>query len=99
MKRMWGVAMVAALALSTSGGATAGGTSAKRVAELSGRGFEGGDPNATGKAVLRVNPAAGRICFRITFRRLIDPNFGGVYRGSRSTGGSSHVTLFNGDRE
>ena len=97
MKRRIGVivALVAAMAIVASGFASAGiGT---RVARLSGEGFHGGDPNGMGRAVLRVDPAGEKVCFRITFKRLVDPNYGGIYKGSVGTGGSLEVTLFNGD--
>lgn len=70
----------------------------RRVATLSGQGFPGGDPNARGRAVLWVNPAQEKICFRIRFRRLIKPNYGSIHRGPRSSDGPLEVTLFNGDR-
>lgn len=65
---------------------------------VSGERVEGGDPDATGRAVLQVRPARGRICFRITFRRLINPNYGSIHSGSKQYGGPLEVTLFNGDK-
>lgn len=69
-----------------------------REANLSGDDFEGGDPNATGRAVLDVMPAQGKICFRITYRRMIEPTYGSIHSGSMEFGGPLEVTLFNGDR-
>ena len=69
-----------------------------RQATLSGDGFEGGDPNARGRAVLRIAPSGGRVCFRISYRRMIEPTYGSVHSGSMESGGPLEVTLFNGDK-
>lgn len=69
-----------------------------REANLSGDSFQGGDPNATGRAVLDVMPAQGKICFLITYRRMIEPTYGSIHSGSMDFGGPLEVTLFNGDR-
>lgn len=87
-------ALTAALTLVVGGLAAA--APARRTALMSGDTY-GGDPNGKGRAVLRVDPAANRVCFRITFRRVAKPNFGGIHRGN-DYGGPLEVTLFNGDK-
>lgn len=87
-------ALVAGLTVLVSGIALA--EPARRTARLSGDTY-GGDPNATGRAVLRVDVPGNKVCFRITYRRLAEPNFGGLYRGNEY-GSALEVTLFNGDR-
>ena len=69
-----------------------------REAALSGDDFQEGDPNATGRAALDVMPARGKICFRITYRRMVEPTYGSIHSGSMEFGGPLEVTLFNGDR-
>ena len=87
-------ALVAALTLLVGGLALAEPT--RRTARLSGKTY-GGDPNGTGRAVLRVDVPGRKVCFRITYRRLVEPNFGGLHRGNEY-GSPLEVTLFNGDR-
>ncbi|MDQ4145463.1 MAG: hypothetical protein M3198_17320 [Actinomycetota bacterium] len=98
MKRALIAATLAACALALPGGAVAEGTGAHRIARLSGDGFQEGDPNASGRTDLKIRPARGTICFRITFKRMIDPNYGAILSGSLRYGGALEVTLFNGDR-
>lgn len=91
MKRLSTSVLAVALALAVSAGVAAA-DPARRTATLSGN-----DDSKTGRAVLRIDPPGGRICFRITFEGVHRPNFGGIYRGSHS-GAALEVTLFNGDR-
>ena len=98
MKRAWIAGVLSSIVLALPPGATAETSGARRIAELSGRGFQGGDRNGSGNADLRIKPAQGKICFRITFKRLIDPNYGAILSGSMEYGGALEVTLFNGDR-
>ena len=93
--------VVVALGLSTAMviGGIALATPVKRVASLNGN-FEGGDPNASGRAVLRIDRAAARICFRITFEKMVEPTYGAILKGSADTnyGNELKITLFNGDQ-
>lgn len=67
----------------------------RRVASLSGDAtFYEGDPNASGRAVLKLTPARRKICFRITFKKMRDPFFGSIHQEDGDLG----VELFNGDR-
>lgn len=66
---------------------------APRVATMSGE----TKPNATGRAALRIDPAANKVCFEITFEGVADPNFGSINRGN-GNGEVFEVELFNGDR-
>ena len=90
----WISALVAALTVLVGGLASA--EPARRTARLSGKTYSG-DPNGTGRAVLRVDVPGNKVCFRITYRRLVEPNFGGLYRGNEY-GSALEVTLFTGDR-
>ena len=98
MRRLWMLATALAL-VGLMGSGPAGAGSVERVAELSGRGFPEGDPDATGRVVLRTRPALNKLCFRITFRRLRNPNHGSLLRGDvhEQYGAELVVTLFNGD--
>lgn len=55
-----------------------------REAVPSGEGFSGGDPNATGRAELRIRPALERVCFHITFKKLVHPNYGSIHSGPKN---------------
>ena len=88
--------VLVALALLAVGSVSA--APAPREATLSGDGFDGGDPNGRGAAVLRVSPSDRKVCFRITYRRMIEPTYGSIHSGSMEFGGPLEVTLFNGDR-
>ena len=98
MRRMCAVTLAVAMLFAFPAGAGADGSGALREADLSGRGFDSGDPNGTGHASLRIRPIDGKICFRITHRRIVDPNYGGIYSGPIDSYGVLEVTLFNGDR-
>ena len=92
MKRSQIIAVLAILALTVVAVGIAVAAPAKRVANLT----SSSDSNAKGRAVLRVNPAERRICFRITFEGTnMNPTYGGIDRGGPSR--EHAVQLFNND--
>lgn len=97
-RRRAAVAILLTVALSLVVVGAVSAAPAAREASLSGNDVEGGDPNASGRAVLRVAPVDGTICFRITYRRMIAPTYGSIHSGSKEFGGPLEVTLFNGDK-
>jgi hypothetical protein len=93
MKRFWivGIIMILSVLLVTAGVAVA--TPAKRVARLS----SSEDANAKGRAVLRVDPSARKVCFRITFDGTpMNPTHGSINRG-HGYYSTPEVELFNND--
>ncbi len=53
-----------------------------------------GDPNGRGKAVIRVNPARQRLCFRLAWSRIRRPSMAHIHEGRRSQAGDVVVALF-----
>ena len=65
----------------------------KRVATLS----SSSDPDARGRAVLRVDRSERKICFRITWEdTTMNPTYGSIQRGE-GYGAQTEVQLFNND--
>jgi hypothetical protein len=56
----------------------------------------GGDPDGRGSARLRVNPAAKRVCFKITMRNIDASVAAHIHAGRRGQAGSIVVPLFEG---
>lgn len=93
MKRFWivGVIMILSVAVVPAGMAVA--ATSKRVASLK----SSNDSDARGRAVLRIDPAAGRVCFRITFEGTsMNPTYGSIDRGY-GYAAQHELQLFNND--
>lgn len=98
------LAAVAVLGLTTTVGAkghkTGEGTGKGKVlkANLKGKAEVPGpgDPDGKGKALVRVKPAKGRVCFRLSWKRIADPTKAHIHKGSRGVAGPVVVTLFDG---
>jgi len=53
-----------------------------------------GDPNGVGRATLRSADEAGRICFKIRYRRIKRATGGHIHEGQAGAAGPIVVTLF-----
>jgi hypothetical protein len=91
-------ALICVLALVTGvvlvSGAGAGGT--KRLARLTGaQEVPGpGDDDGRGRAVIRLAPGAGRVCFELSWRRIEAPTRAHIHEGPRGVAGDIVVSLF-----
>ncbi len=93
MKRSLFLGLIVALAASLVAAGMAVAAPSKRVASLS----SSTDSNARGRAVLRVDPAARRVCFRITWEGTrMNPTYGSIDRGYGDTS-QNELQLFNND--
>jgi hypothetical protein len=87
------VGLVAALVLSGSATAKPVGLSAKLqggAAEVPGP----GDPNGSGRALVRTNVAKNRVCFAISWKGLGSVLFAHIHKGKKGVAGDVVVTLF-----
>ena len=55
-----------------------------------------GDPDGKGKAVVRVQPNEGRVCFRLSWKKIAEPNRAHIHVGPKGEAGGIVVTLFEG---
>lgn len=55
-----------------------------------------GDPNGTGRASIRLYPAKGKVCFRVSWNNIGNPAAGHIHRGRSDVAGPVRVTLFEG---
>lgn len=63
--------------------------------EVSSTGEKGvGDPNGTGKAVVKINPRRQRACFNLSWKRILTPSMAHIHEGDANTAGPIVVTLF-----
>ena len=54
-----------------------------------------GDPNGTGKAVIKVSPSEGKVCYRLRWNNIRNPKMAHIHRGTRDVAGDVKVTLFD----
>ena len=101
------VALVAAISMAALGAATtvgaAGSKSGARKAKVLKANLRGkaevpgpGDPDGKGKAAIRINANKGRLCFRLSWRRIAEPNKAHIHLGAKGVAGDIVVTLFDG---
>jgi CHRD domain len=55
-----------------------------------------GDPDGRGKALIRVNPRKGKVCFRLRWKNIQEPNRAHIHEGRKGVAGDIVVTLFEG---
>lgn len=55
-----------------------------------------GDEDGSGRGVVRVNVNKRRICYRITFRDIAEPNGGHIHKAPKGQSGDVVVPLFEG---
>lgn len=55
-----------------------------------------GDPNGSGRARLKLYPAKGKICYRVSWSRIQNPAAGHIHKGPAGVAGPVKVTLFEG---
>ncbi|HEY1359714.1 MAG TPA: CHRD domain-containing protein [Thermoleophilaceae bacterium] len=56
-----------------------------------------GDSDARGKAVVRVNPKAGKVCFRLRWKNIAEPpTMAHIHKGAKGVAGPIVVALFDG---
>jgi hypothetical protein len=85
------VALVAGVILVSGAGAA----SSTRVARMTGaQETDPGDTNGTGRAVIRLDPSRGRVCFDLQWRRIEAPTLAHIHPGRRGVANPPVVTLF-----
>jgi hypothetical protein len=74
----------------------AGAASTRRVASLTGdEEVPGpGDDNGRGRAVINLNVRERRVCFDLSWRRILSPTRAHIHEGRRGVAGDIVVTLF-----
>jgi hypothetical protein len=56
-----------------------------------------GDPDGRGKALIRVRPDAGTVCFKLSWRKIAEPPIAAhIHKGAKGVAGPVVVTLFDG---
>jgi hypothetical protein len=55
-----------------------------------------GDPNGTGRARIRLYPAKGKVCYRVSWNNIRNPNAAHIHRGRSDVAGPVRVLLFEG---
>jgi hypothetical protein len=55
-----------------------------------------GDPDGKGKALVRVNPSKGRVCFRLSWKRIAEPTRAHIHKGPKGVAGPIVVPFFEG---
>jgi hypothetical protein len=55
-----------------------------------------GDADGRGKALVRVNPRKGKVCFRLRWRRIGEPNRAHIHKGVKGEAGPVVVPFFEG---
>ena len=55
-----------------------------------------GDPNGTGRARIRLYPARGKVCFRVSWNGIRNPNAAHIHKGGPNVAGDIVVLLFEG---
>jgi hypothetical protein len=59
---------------------------------------DGGDPNGTGNASIRLNPETGRVCFALDWERIRSPFMAHIHRGAEGVAGPIRVVLFESEQ-
>ncbi len=56
-----------------------------------------GDTDGRGKALVRVNPAKGKVCFRLRWKNIAEPpTMAHIHKGAKGVAGDVVVPLFEG---
>lgn len=55
-----------------------------------------GDPNGTGRARIRLYPAKGKVCFRVSWNGIRNPNAAHIHKGGPNVAGDVVILLFEG---
>lgn len=55
-----------------------------------------GDPNGTGRARIRLYPAQGKVCYRVSWNGIRNPNAAHIHKGGPKVAGDVAVLLFEG---
>ena len=55
-----------------------------------------GDADGRGKALVRVNPRKGKVCFRLRWRNISEPTRAHIHEGAKGVAGDIVVPLFEG---
>jgi hypothetical protein len=86
------LALVAGVVLVSGAGAA----SSRRVASMTGeQEVPGpGDDDGSGRAVIGVNVRERRVCFDLSWRRIVSPTRAHIHEGARGVAGDIVVTLF-----
>lgn len=56
-----------------------------------------GDPDGTGRARVRINDEAGKVCFKLSWSNIASPTMAHIHDGNASENGPIVVTLFDND--